>query len=393
VTGAPTASLTDAQVAPPGAAAAQRAPGNGARSAATPATVADPWARPGIAVAGWGTALPERRVTNHDLAQVLDTSDAWIVDRTGIRERRVAGPGESTGPLAIRAARAALARARLTPADVDLVVVATSTPERPIPSTASLITAALGIEAGGFDLNAACAGFVYALTTTAGLLGVGAGQTALLVGADTMTSVIDPEDRTTAILFGDGAAAVVLTTAGEGDAAGADRPAPGLVASDLMHDPLGVDLLVVEAGGSGRPATAESVADRAHYLRMDGQEVFRRAVRGVTQSVERTLARAGCTPADVDLFVPHQANVRIVNAVLSRVGIAPERTLTTIDRYGNTSACSVPLSLAGVAEAGRVAPGDLVLMCGFGAGMAVGTALWRWGTTGATLDDRGTDTA
>ena len=345
-----------------------------------------------IAVAGWGTALPASRLTNQDLTLVLDTSDAWIVDRTGIRERRVAGPGETTGPLSVQAGRAALARAGLTPADVDLVVVATATPELPIPSTAALVAAELGIEAGGFDLNAACAGFVYALTVTAGLLSVGAGRTALLIGADTMTSVIDPQDRTTAILFGDGAAAVVLTTdpalgvpgaaAGAGLAAGAAAGAagPGLVASDLMHDPLGVDLLVVEAGGSRHPATAETVAARAHYLRMDGQEVFRRAVRGITLSVQRTLERAGARPEDVTLFVPHQANVRIVNAVLPRVGIPPERTLRTIDRYGNTSAASVPLSLAEVAESGRVGPGDLVLMCGFGAGMAVGTALWRWGT-------------
>jgi 3-oxoacyl-[acyl-carrier-protein] synthase-3 len=350
---------------------------------AAPATTV---ASSSIAVAGWGTALPESRLTNHDLTLVLDTSDAWIVDRTGIHERRVAGPGETTGPLAVQAARAALARAGLAPADVDLVIVATATPEMPIPSTAALVASELGIEAGGFDLNAACAGFVYGLTVTAGLLSVGAGRTALLVGADTMTSVIDPQDRTTAILFGDGAAAVVLTTdpalgvpgAGAGD--GAAPAGPGLVASDLMHDPLGVDLLVVEAGGSRRPATAETVADRAHYLRMDGQEVFRRAVRGITLSVQRTLERAGVSAEDVTLFVPHQANVRIVNAVLPRLGIAPERTLRTIDRYGNTSAASVPLSLAEVAESGRVGPGDLVLMCGFGAGMAVGTALWRWGT-------------
>jgi 3-oxoacyl-[acyl-carrier-protein] synthase-3 len=340
----------------------------------------------GIAVAGWGTALPSRRITNHDLTQLLDTSDEWIVDRTGIRERRIAGPGETTGPLAVAAGRAALARAGLSPTDVDLVVVATATPEMPIPSTAALVAAELGIEAGGFDLNAACAGFVYALTTTAGLLSVGVGRTALLVGADTMTSVIDPQDRTTAILFGDGAAAVVLTTdlapsAPEAEAGPGPVPLPGLVASNMIHDPEGVDLLTVEAGGSRRPATAETVAARAHYLHMDGQEVFRRAVRGVTQSVRRTLEGAACSPDDVALFVPHQANVRIVDAVLPRLGIPPERTLRTIDLYGNTSAASVPLSLAEVAESGRVAPGDLVLMCGFGAGMAVGTALWRWGTT------------
>jgi 3-oxoacyl-[acyl-carrier-protein] synthase-3 len=343
---------------------------------------------PGAAVAGWGIALPERRLTNHDLTGWLDTSDEWIVERTGIRERRIAAPGrdETTGPLAVRSSRAALERAGLTPADLDLVVVATTTPERPIPSTASMVAAELGTTAGGFDLNAACAGFVYAVTAVAGLLAVGAARTVLLVGVDTMSSVVDPLDRGTAILFGDGAAAVVLTSdPAHGVAPQPTLPGvggfpgmPGLVASDLMHDPDGVELLVVDAGGAGMPATAETVAANAHKLRMDGGEVFRRAVRGVTVSVQRTLERAGCSADDVTLFVPHQANARIVASVLPRLGIAPERTISTIDRYGNTSAASVPLSLVEVAESGRVAPGDLVLMCGFGAGMAVGTALWRW---------------
>jgi 3-oxoacyl-[acyl-carrier-protein] synthase-3 len=338
----------------------------------------------GIVVAGWGKALPERRVTNAELVRRLDTSDEWIVERTGIRERRVAGPGETTGPLAVRAARAALDRAGATPDDIDLVVVATSTPETPIPSTAALVAAALGTGAGGFDLNAACSGFVHALATTAGLLGAGAGTRALLVGADTMTAVIDPADRSTAILFGDGAAALVLCvgpTAPDDPATGGIPGAgfvPGLVATDLLHDPEGVDLLVVDAGGSGLPASEETVATGRHYLRMDGREVFRRAVRGITLSVERTLARAGCTIDDVALFVPHQANTRIVDAVLPRLGLSDGRTLRTIDRYGNTSAASIPLSLVEAADAGRIRPGDLLLLCGFGAGMSVGTALWRW---------------
>jgi 3-oxoacyl-[acyl-carrier-protein] synthase-3 len=339
----------------------------------------------GIAVAGWGTALPEHRLTNVELTQRLDTSDEWIVERTGIRERRMAsGPGETTGPLAVRASRAALDRAGLAPADVDMVIVATCTPERPIPSTASLVAARLGIAAGGFDLNAACAGYVSALAAAAGIMSVGVARTVLLVGAETMTSVIDPTDRGTAILFGDGAAAFVLTSApADGPAldAAPDAGAPGLVASDLVHDPEGVELLVVDAGGAGLPATAETVAARQHYLRMDGREVFRRAVRGIQVSVERTLARAGCTADEVALFVPHQANARIVASVLPRLGIAPERTIQTVDRYGNTSGASVPLSLVEAADAGRLAPGDLVLMCGFGAGMAVSTVLWRWGTS------------
>ena len=343
---------------------------------------------PGVAVAGWAHALPERRVTNHDLARTLDTSDQWIVERTGIRERRVAAAGESTGPLAVAATRMALDRARVAPGDVDLVVVATSTPERPIPATAAIVAAELGIAGGAFDLNAACAGFVYGLATTAALVGQGMARTAVLVGADTMTSVTDPDDRATAVLFGDAAAALVLTGTGgptpiNGDhaqpAPSSATATPGLLACDLVGDPGGIDLLVVPAGGSARPATTETVASGEHYLRMDGREVFRRAVRAVTASVERTLARAGCGADDVTWFVPHQANARIVDAVLPRIGVPAERTLSNVDRFGNTSAASIPLALAEEADAGRLAPGDLLLLCGFGAGLTVGTALWRWG--------------
>jgi 3-oxoacyl-[acyl-carrier-protein] synthase III len=329
----------------------------------------------GISVAGWGSALPARRVTNDDLARTLDTSDEWIVERSGIRERRWAGAGESTGPLSLTAARRALERAHVAPKDVDVVVVATCTPERPIPSTAALVSSELGISAGAFDLNAACAGFVYGLTTTSALLEAGVARTALLIGAETMTSVIDPDDRGTAVLFGDGAGALVLR-----GSPGHDPGTPGLVASDLVNDPAGIDLLVVPAGGSAKPASPETVAAREHYLRMDGREVFRRAVRAVEASIGRTLARAGYTAKDVALFVPHQANARIVDAVLARTGLAPERTSSTVDRYGNTSAASIPIALAEAAEAGTVTPGDLVLLCGFGAGLTVGTALWRWGT-------------
>ena len=340
----------------------------------------------GVAVAGWAHALPARRVTNHDLARTLDTSDEWIVERTGISERRVAGAGESTGPLSVAATRAALDRAGVAPGDVDLVVVATSTPERPIPATAAIVAAELGITGGAFDLNAACAGFVYGLATTAALIGQGMARSAVLVGADTMTSVTDPDDRATAVLFGDAAAALVLTGAGGAGPTNGDHrqpattpAAPGLVACDLVGDPGGIDLLIVPAGGSARPATTETVAGREHYLRMDGGEVFRRAVRAVTTSVGRTLARAGCSADDVAWFVPHQANARIVDAVLPRIGIPAERTLSNVDRFGNTSAASIPLALAEEADAGRLAPGDLLLLCGFGAGLTVGTALWRWG--------------
>jgi 3-oxoacyl-[acyl-carrier-protein] synthase III len=339
----------------------------------------------GVAVAGWGYALPVRRVTNDDLARTLETSDAWISERTGIRERRVSGAGESTAPLALAASRAALDRAGLAAAEVDAVVVATSTPERLIPSTAAIVAAELGITGGAFDLNAACAGFVYGLATTAALIRQGMARTALLVGADTLTRFTDPDDRSTAVLFGDAAGALVLAGIGSSAPAQSRAPepaTPGLVSCDLVGDPGGIDLLVVPAGGSARPASADTVAGREHYLQMDGQEVFRRAVRAVAASVNRTLARAGCTADDVTWFVPHQANARIVDAVLPRIGIPPERTVSNVDRFGNTSAASIPLALAEEADGGRLGAGNLVLASGFGAGLTVGTALWRWGTPG-----------
>jgi 3-oxoacyl-[acyl-carrier-protein] synthase III len=329
----------------------------------------------GVAVAGWGLALPTRRVTNHDLAAHLDTSDEWIVERTGIRERRWAAPGETTGSLAVAAARQALDRAGVAPSEVGVVIVATSTPDRPLPSTSAAVAAELGVTAGAFDVNAACAGFVYGLTTADALVEAGVAPTALLVGADVMTAVVDPEDRSTAVLFGDGAGALVLT-----GGRSVEPGAPGLVASDLVGDPGGLELLTIPAGGSALPASAATVAARQHYLRMDGPEVFRRAVRGVAASIERTLARAGATVGDVGLFVPHQANARIVDAVLARTGLPSARTSSTVDRFGNTSAASIPIALAEAAQAGTVAPGDLVLLCGFGAGFTIGTALWRWGT-------------
>jgi 3-oxoacyl-[acyl-carrier-protein] synthase III len=329
----------------------------------------------GVAVAGWGLALPTRRVTNHDLAAHLDTSDEWIVERTGIRERRWAAPGETTGSLAVAAARQALDRAGVAPSEVGVVIVATSTPDRPLPSTSAAVAAELGVTAGAFDVNAACAGFVYGLTTADALVEAGVAPTALLVGADVMTAVVDPEDRSTAVLFGDGAGALVLT-----GGRSVEPGAPGLVASDLVGDPGGLELLTIPAGGSALPASAATVGARQHYLQMDGPEVFRRAVRGVAASIERTLARAGATVDDVGLFVPHQANARIVDAVLARTGLPAARTSSTVDRFGNTSAASIPIALAEAAQAGTVAPGDLVLLCGFGAGFTIGTALWRWGT-------------
>ena len=338
---------------------------------------------------GWGTALPVRRVTNHDLARHLDTSHDWIVERSGIHERRWAGPGESTRSLATAAARAALADAGLTPADVGTVVVATTTPDTPLPSTASQVASDLGVTGGAFDVNAACAGFVYALVVGSGLLSAGVAGAVLVIGAETMTTHPRhgrPVDRRAVRRRRRGHGPRRRPTGGvaAGRAPVPAAAAPGLVATDLAGDPQGVDLLVVPAGGSARPASHDTVAAGEHHLRMDGREVFRRAVRAVEASIGRTLDRAGVRPDDVDLFVPHQANARIVDAVLNRTGLDPARTSSTIDRYGNTSAASIPLALAEAAAAGTVADGDLVLLCGFGAGLTVGTALWRWGTPMAT---------
>jgi len=324
-------------------------------------------------VDGWGTAVPDARLTNADLERRVDTTDEWIVERTGIRERRVAGPGETTASLAIAAGTEAIKRAGLTPDAIDLLVLATATPEQPIPHTGAFVGEGIGLRCGSFDLGAGCAGFVYALVTGASLLTGGGLEHVLVVGAETLSRIIDPEDRGTCILFGDGAAGVTLarTTASDG---------PGLLAWDLGCDGSAAGLLEIPAGGSRRPTSPETVAAGEHFLQMAGQEVFRRAVRAVVDSANATLARAGVIAEDLACFVPHQANVRIIEAACQRVGIPMERTLVNIDRYGNTSAASIPLALAEAADAGRLHPGDLVLLSGFGAGMTWASALLRWGT-------------
>jgi 3-oxoacyl-[acyl-carrier-protein] synthase-3 len=268
-----------------------------------------------VAVAGWGTAIPEFVVTNHDWAQRVDTSDAWIVERTGIRERRWVGPDQTTASMAIQAGAAAIKRANLSPADIGMCIVATCTPEQPIPATASFVQDGLGLRCGAFDVDAACAGFVYALVVGAGLVFMGGLDAVLVIGSATMSRVADPEDRSTCVLFGDGAAAVVLVPEASHPPGGYRRngtEGAGLLAWDLGCDGSAAPLLAVPAGGSRLPASRETVAARLHFLKMEGQEVFRRAVRAFVDSATATLGQAGVTPADVDLFVPHQANARII---------------------------------------------------------------------------------
>ena len=298
-------------------------------------------------------AVPETRLTNGDLEQLLDTSDAWIVERTGIRERRVAAATDTSATLGAEAGAAAIKDAGLTPSDIGLVLVATCTPPQVLPSTAALVQEALGLRCGALDIGAACAGFVYGLVVASGLT---SDQPTLLIGAETLTRITDPDDRSTRILFGDGAGAAVVGRPAD--------PSAGLLAWDLGCD------------GSAAPLLEVPVGDR--YMRMEGKEVFRRAVRIVVESASTALDRAGLTAADVAVFVPHQANVRIIEASCSRLGIPVERAVVNLDRYGNTSAASIPMALAEAAEQGRVHPGDVVLLSGFGAGMTWASAVLRW---------------
>ena len=326
-------------------------------------------AAPTAVVEAFGISVPPRVVTNADLEQVLDTTDEWVRSRTGIVQRHVADPGTSTADLAVEAGARALKASG--DASADAVVLATMTPDRPCPATAPEVAARLGLGSGmAFDLNAACSGFVYGLATAAGLLAAGVAQRVLLIGADVMSRTVDPTDRNTAVLFGDGAGAVVLS-AGAVDANGALGP------FDLGGNGDQADLLHIPAGGSRRPADVDSVAQRAHYLQMDGKQVYREAVAGMVASSKRVLDKAGLDIGDVDHLVAHQANARILAAVGDRLGIAPERRICNLDRYGNTTAASIPLALADLAAAGAQ-PGQQVLLTAFGAGLSWGSVLLRW---------------
>ncbi|HEV8065795.1 MAG TPA: beta-ketoacyl-ACP synthase III [Acidimicrobiales bacterium] len=307
---------------------------------------------PGAAITGWGLALPDKIVTNADFAARLDTSDDWIVERTGIRERRFGGTTQS---LAVEAARAALERAGRQASEIDLVVLATTTPDRSVPATSSAVHDELGCKGAAFDLNAACAGFVYGLVTAVGMFSLGY-ERALVIGSDTLSRITDQEDRSTAVLFADGAGAVVVES----------RPEREFL---LSHD-LGLD-------GSLLPIL---YADSGGYIQMEGKEVFRRAVRASVDSAVKVLEESGTKAGDIALFVPHQANQRIIDAALQRLGIPGERAAICLDRTGNTSAGSMGIALSEAADAGRVTDGDLVLMSGFGAGMTWASCVLRWGS-------------
>ncbi|GAC1317002.1 MAG: ketoacyl-ACP synthase III [Chloroflexota bacterium] len=324
-----------------------------------------------VRITGWGKYLPERIMSNDEISETLETSDEWIRARTGIAERRIAAPEETTCTLAVHAARAALDRAQVKADDLDLIIVATCTPDyASMPATASLVQDALGAtHSGAFDLNAVCSGFMYALATGSQFIITGMHKRVLVIGAEVFTRILDWQDRSTCVLFGDGAGAVVLEPT--------DQPG-GLLSFVLGSDGAGACSLYVPAGGSRRPASAETVAGREHYVKMAGKDVFRFATRVLPESVLQALEQAHLTTDDIDLLIPHQANVRIMDAAARRLKVPSEAMFANVERYGNTSAASIPVALCEAIDERRVEPGSTIVMSGFGAGLSWGTAVWKW---------------
>jgi|HigsolmetaAR202D_1030399.scaffolds.fasta_scaffold00019_76 3-oxoacyl-(acyl-carrier-protein) synthase III len=323
------------------------------------------------AITGWGMAVPDQVVTNADLEKRIDTSDEWIRTRTGIRERRVVGPNEYTSTLATRAGREALERAGVDPSEIDLVILATCTPDRPFPATACTVQSNLGLRnAGAFDLGAACSGFVYGISVATGMIRSGMNRKVLLVAADIFTHYINWNDRNTCILFGDGAGAVVLEAT--------DQPY-GLLSSVMGAWGDGEDLMAVEAGGTRLPATPETLDKGQQYVYMQGREIFKHAVRGMGDSSLQVISEAGLTPDQIDLIVPHQANIRIIEATAKRLELSMDRVFVNLDRYGNTSAASVPIALYEAVASGRLQDGSHVLLTSFGGGLTWASGVLRWG--------------
>ncbi|MBE7555094.1 MAG: ketoacyl-ACP synthase III [Anaerolineales bacterium] len=322
-------------------------------------------------IVGWGKYVPEKVVTNDDLAKIMDTSDDWIKSRTGISQRRFAGKDETTASMAIAAAQLALDRARIAPSAIDLIIVATLCPEHIFPSTACLVQDALGAaNAGAFDLSAACAGFVYGLAMGAGVIRSGMAKVVLVIGSETLSRVLDIEDRTTYPLFGDGAGAVVLQ---------ADETPGGILSTVLGSDGSGAEHLCIPAGGSKLPASRETVDQRLHYIKMNGREVYRFATRVMGKAAKQACEKAGVPVEEIDLFIPHQANVRIIESASKALKISDDKVFTNLDKYGNTSAASIPIALCEAIEAGRVENKDKLVMVGFGGGLTWGATVIEWG--------------
>jgi len=324
-----------------------------------------------IGIISVGAAVPERVLTNADLERMVETSDEWIRTRTGVRERRIKAEGEASSDYGALAAQKALAKAGLEAKDIDLIICATFSPDEYCPSTACRIQHKLGADGiGAFDLNAACTGFVYALTVAKHMIAGGIAKRVLVVGVDMCSSIVDYQDRGTCVLFGDAAGAAVVGPVSKGR---------GILGEFLGADGSAGDWIWIPAGGSRKPASAQTVANREHYLKMNGNEVFRFAVRVLGESVDRALAKTGYTIEDLDLIAPHQANIRIIEAAARRFGLPMERVLCNIERYGNTSAATIPLVLAEAEEEGKLVEDHLVALVAFGGGMTWGSVIVRWG--------------
>jgi 3-oxoacyl-[acyl-carrier-protein] synthase III len=327
--------------------------------------------RPFAELASVGTAVPPGVLTNHDLTRTLDTSDEWIVERTGIRERRIAKPEQSVAMLSREASEIALERAGIGPTDLDAIVLATASPDRLLPSTACDLQALLGADnAAAFDVSAACPGYIYAITVGEGLIASGQSRTVLVIGAEKLSTITDFQDRSTAILFGDGAGASVLRRS--------SQPGRGLLSTYLKSDGRLAPLLYRPGGGSSDPISEKVVCERSHYMKMAGREVFKAAVRAMAEACDEALTRAGVTADQIDLLIPHQANLRIIDATAKHAGIPMSKVMVNLDRYGNTSSASIPLALDQALAEGRVGPGSLVLLVAFGAGFTWGSAVVRW---------------
>jgi 3-oxoacyl-[acyl-carrier-protein] synthase III len=322
-------------------------------------------------ISALGTYVPPRLLTNADLEKMVDTTNDWIMSRVGIRERHVVDKGIATSDLAVEAAKKALTQRGLTPNDIDVIIVGTVTPDMFFPSTACLVQNKLGANGvWGFDLSAACSAFIYAVQTGAQFIASGTHKRVLVIGADVMSSIIDYTDRATCVLFGDGAGAVILEPA--------ENDSEGLI--DFIHevDGSGGCYLYMPGGGSRNPSTHETIDNKMHYVHQDGQQVFKFAVRKQTDLCSRLLERNGLKATDIDAFIPHQANLRIINATVERLGLRPESVIVNIDRYGNTTAGTIPLAMNTAIEEGKLKKGSLVLMASVGAGFTVGAALLRW---------------
>jgi len=321
-------------------------------------------------ILGLGSYVPEKVVTNKDLENMVDTTDEWIIARTGIRERRIAGEGEATSDLATKAAQLALVDAGVSASELDLIIVATVTPDMVFPSVACLVQSNLGAtNAAAFDITAVCSGFVYGLGIASQFIKTGTYRKILVIGAETLSKITDRTDRNTIIVFGDGAGAAVLGEAPSGF---------GILGMDLGADGTGGDLLKVPAGGSRQPASAETISGRLHFIKMDGSEVFKFAVKVMGASAIKALENANLSPADITYLVPHQANIRIIQSAAKRLGVPMDKVIVNVDKYGNTSAASIPIALDEAVQSGKIKNGDLLVLVGFGGGLTWASSVIRW---------------